>query len=215
MGESKMKLGIIGASGKSGSLIMKEALERGHDVTAIVRNRDKVSNKNVCILEKNIFDLTTDDLKEFDVVVNAFNTAPGEEEGHLTAGKILIDALNGTPNTKLFVVGGAGSLYVDDSMKLQLVNTPDFPELYYATASSMAKNLDELRKVDSFTWTFLSPAIFFDPEGPRTGKYRLASEILTMDSNGNSYISYADYAIAVIDEIENPKHENKRFSVLS
>jgi putative NADH-flavin reductase len=210
-----MKIGIIGASGKAGSLIMNEAIERGHEVTAIVRNAAKITNNSVAVLEKDLYDLTSDDLKVFDVVVNAFNTAVGEEEGHFTAGKALIEALNGAPNTKLLVVGGAGSLYVDESHSMQLLETPDFPKEYLAVATSMANNLAELRKVNSFVWTFLSPAIFFDPQGARTGTYKLAREVLALNEAGQSYISYADYAIAVLDEIENPKHENKRFSVYS
>jgi len=100
-----MKIGIIGASGKAGRMILKEAVERGHDVTAIVRNASKVQNEQVPVVEKSIFDLTSKDLKPYEVVVNAFGAAPGEEHQHVEAGRVLIEALKGAPNPRLIVVG--------------------------------------------------------------------------------------------------------------
>lgn len=210
-----MKIGVIGATGKAGSLIVREALERGHEVTAIVRNTSKVNETKVNILQKDIFDLTTDDLNEFDVVVNAFNAAPGEEELHVTAGKVLIKSLGNILNTRLIVVGGAGSLFVDDEKTLRLYETPDFPEAYLATAKNMGKNLIELQSTSDVKWTYISPSAFFDPQGKRIGNYESGKEQLIVNSKGQSYISYADYAIAVLDEIEQPKHMNERFTVVS
>ncbi|MED1466852.1 NAD(P)-dependent oxidoreductase [Bacillus salipaludis] len=208
-----MKIGIIGASGKAGSLILKEAVERGHEVTAIVRDATKVQNEQVAVLEKNIFDLNSDDIKNFDVVVNAFN-AQGQEYQHVEAGKVLITAIKGAPQTKLVVVGGAGSLFVDEAKTVRLVETPDFPAAYFPTASNMLKNLEELQTTDGIQWTYISPAAFFNPEGKRTGSYRKGKDQLILNSKSESYISYADYAIAVLDEIENPQHKNERFSVV-
>lgn len=208
-----MKIGIIGASGKAGKLILKEAVERGHEVTAIVRDASKVQNEHVAVLEKNIFDLKSGDIKDFDVVVNAFN-ARGQEHQHVEAGKVLIAALKGAPQTKLVVVGGAGSLFVDEAKTVRLLETPDFPSSYYPTASNMMKNLEELQDTDSIQWNYISPAAFFNPEGKRTGTYQKGKDQLILNSKGESYISYADYAIAVLDEIENPQHKNERFSVV-
>ena len=118
-----MKIGIIGATGKVGSLVLEEAIGRGHDVTAIVRNAAKVSNKNVNVIEKEIYDITSVDLKDLDVVVNAFGAPHGEEEAHVTAGRALIEALQGT-NTRAIIVGGAGSLYVDEAQTTKLIETP-------------------------------------------------------------------------------------------
>ncbi|GIN97464.1 hypothetical protein J6TS1_33340 [Siminovitchia terrae] len=209
-----MKIGIIGASGKAGSLILQEAVERGHDVTAIVRNASKVTNKQVTVVEKNIFDIKSRDIEAFDVVVNAFNAAPGQEQQHVEAGRVLIEALKGTQDTRLVVVGGAGSLYVDEAKKVRVMETPDFPEAYLPTASNMAANLQELKDTSGIKWTYISPAGFFNPEGKRTGSYTKAREILTLNSKGESYISYADYAIAVLDEVESAEHINQRFSVV-
>ncbi|WP_445506479.1 NAD(P)-dependent oxidoreductase [Niallia sp. 03190] len=208
-----MKIGIIGASGKAGNLILKEAHSRGHEVTAIVRDAGKV--QNVAVVEKNIFDLKTEDIINFDVVVNAFNAAPGQEQQHVDAGNVLIEALKDAPQTKLIVVGGAGSLFVNEEKTLRVFETPDFPEAYFPTATNMGKNLEDLQNTDGIQWTYISPAGFFDPEGQLTGSYQKGKDNLILNAKGESYISYADYAIVVLDEIENPQHQNERFSVVA
>lgn len=208
-----MKIGIIGASGKAGTKILKEALERNHEVTAIVRDASKLEEKQVPTIEKTIFDLTPKDINAFDVVVNAFGAPIGEEQAHVDAGHALIEAAKGT-NTKILVVGGAGSLYVDEEKTLRVVDTPDFPELFVPTATGQGRNLKELQETTDVTWTFISPSAHFDDEGKRTGSYQSGKDRLLMNSKGDSYISYADYAIAVLDELENPKHINERFTVV-
>ncbi|MEM1503845.1 NAD(P)-dependent oxidoreductase [Domibacillus sp. 8LH] len=209
-----MKIGVIGASGKAGSFILKEAFSRGHEVTAIVRNASNVQDEKAAVIEKDIFDLKAEDIKVFDVVVNAFNAAPGEEHLHVEAGQVLIEALKGAPKTKLVVVGGAGSLFVDEAKTVRVFETPDFPEAYLPTAVNMGKNLAELERTSGITWTYISPAGFFDPAGKRTGTYQKGQDNLILNAKGESYISYADYAIAVLDEMENPEHVNARFSVV-
>ncbi|GIO70369.1 NAD(P)-dependent oxidoreductase [Paenibacillus sp. JTLBN-2024] len=210
-----MKIAVIGASGKAGKLIAQEAAKRGHEVTAIVRNASKLQGGYASVIEKDLFDLSAADLQPFDVVVNAFSAPPGSEHLHVEAGRALIDALKGAPNTKLFVVGGAGSLFADEAKTLKVMDTPDFPSIYYPTASNQGKNLEDLQQSEGITWTFLSPSAFFDAEGKRTGSYKTGKDHLLVNSKGESYISYADYAIAVLDEIENPKHINERFTVVA
>ena len=210
-----MKIGIIGATGKAGNLILKEAVERGHEVTAIVRNASKLTNKEVSVFEKDLLDLNSADLKQFDVVVNAFKAAEGQENLYIEAGNVLINALKGVNDTRLIVVGGAGSLYVDEEKTIQLVDTPEFPKEYYATASNMTKGLHDLQKTTDINWTFISPAAFFDPNGKRTGAYQKGKDNFIVNKKGNSYVSYADYAIALLDEIENPQHINERFTLVS
>ncbi|SFF17840.1 hypothetical protein SAMN05216378_5308 [Paenibacillus catalpae] len=209
-----MKIGIIGANGKVGSLILKEAVERGHEVTAIVRNASKLTATNVNVLEKDIFSLKGSDLSAFDVVVNTFKAAEGEEHLYVDAGRVVVQALKDAPNTKLIVVGGAGSLYVDEQNTTKLMDTPDFPAFVYPTASNAGKQLDELRSSDSITWTYISPAAFFDPDGKRTGAYKKGLDHVIVNSQGQSYVSYADYAVAVLDEIEKPQHVNQRFTLV-
>ncbi|WP_285769273.1 NAD(P)-dependent oxidoreductase [Peribacillus sp. SI8-4] len=209
-----MKIAIIGASGKAGSLILEEARARGHEVTAVVRDEAKVRDQAVSILVKDVFDIQKDDLKQFDVVVNAFGAAPGKEHLHVEAGKILIEAIKGTPQTKLVVVGGAGSLFVDEEKTTRVLDTPEFPKEYYATAFNQSKNLEDLEQASGIQWTFISPSAFFDPQGTKTGQYVLGKDNLLVNSKGESYVSYADFAIAVLDEIENPQHINRRFTVV-
>lgn len=210
-----MKIAIIGASGKAGSQILKEAVARGHEVTAIVRDAAKIKDSNVAVIQKEVFDLNAQDVGAFDVVVNAFGAAPGQEHLHVEAGKALIAALQGAPETRLIVVGGAGSLFVDEAQTVRLIDTPEFPDIYKPTASNQGKNLEDLKKSTGIKWTFVSPAAFFNPEGKRTGSYQTGKDNLIVNSKGESHVSYADYAIAIVDEIENPKHLNERFTLVS
>ncbi|OAH57384.1 MULTISPECIES: NAD(P)-dependent oxidoreductase [Bacillaceae] len=210
-----MKIAIIGATGKAGNLVLKEAKERGHDVTAIVRSAAKITDTNVNVIEKDIFNLTTADVQSFDVVVNAFGAPAGQEHLHVEAGQKLIDVLKEAADTKLVVVGGAGSLFVDEAKTIRVLETPDFPKEYLPTAQNQGVNLLDLQKSEGIQWTFISPSAFFDPEGKRTGSYQSGKDHLLVNAEGQSYISYADYAIAVLDEIEHPKHINERFTVVS
>jgi len=207
-----MKIAVIGATGKAGQKIIEEALQRGHDVTGIVRSASKVT-ANISVIEKDVFALSQEDVKGFDVVVNAFGAPAGQEELHVKAGRHLIDIFKGI-DTKLLVVGGAGSLFVDPEKNVRVMDTPDFPEMFYATAKNQGENLHDLQQ-STITWTFLSPSAFFDPEGPRTGSYTAGEDHLLVNASGESYVSYADYAVAMLDEIENPKHVNSRFTVTS
>ena len=209
-----MRIGVIGATGKAGDLLQKEAALRGHEVTAIVRNALKLNHFQGKILEKDLFDLTAEDMEAFDVIINAFAAAPGEEHLHVEAGRKLIEAVKGSPKTRLVIVGGAGSLFSDDTETVRLMDTPDFPAPYYQAASNQAKNLEDLQGTDDIDWTFISPSAFFDPAGKRTGTYQKGKNVLLRNAKGASYISYADYALAVLDEIENPQHRKERFTVV-
>lgn len=206
-----MKIGVIAANGKEGRLIVKEALDRGMDVTAIVRSANKTEAKQV--IRKDIMDLTKDDLKGFDVVVDAFGVWDETKMNlHSVTLNHLADILSGT-STRLLVVGGAGSLYTDKTHSLKISETPDFPKEYLPVANGMGKALDELRKRNDVKWTYMSPAAEFDAEGKRTGSYVLAGEEFTTNEKGGSYISYADYAIAMVDEAEKGNHVGERISV--
>ncbi|MFQ0996879.1 NAD(P)-dependent oxidoreductase [Gilliamella sp. CG25] len=210
-----MKIAVIGASGKSGSLIVKEAIARGHDVTAIVRHQNAHVDPKAKVLVKDLFDLTYEDLKPFDAIVDAFATWSLESlPQHQTSLKHLTDILKGKPN-RLLVVGGAGSLYVNPEHTVRLVDTPEFPEEFKPLANNMAKALDELKKCQDVNWTYLSPAIEFIADGARTGHYKAGGEQVLFNTQGKSQISYADYAIAMVDEAENAKHIKQRFTVVT
>ena len=154
-----MKIVVICANGKAGRLIVKEAVERGLDVTAIVRGENK-SAAAKCVV-KILFDLTTQDLESFDAVVDAFGAWTADTiPQHSTSLEHLCNILSGI-KVRLLIVGGAGSLYVNPEHTVQFMDTPDFPEMYKPLASSQGKSLSELRKRNDINWTYISPAADF------------------------------------------------------
>lgn len=207
-----MKIAVVYANGRVGRLVVKEAVERGLDVTAVVRE----DNQSVAphVIKKDLYDLTKEDLASFDVVVDAFGAwAPEELPGHSTSLKHLCDILSGT-DIRLCIVGGAGSLYVNKEHTLCVADGADFPEMFKPLASAMAKALGELRERHDVKWTYISPAGDFQAEGERTGQYILGGEELILNEKGESIISYADYAIAMVDEITKGNHIQQRISVV-
>ena len=207
-----MKIAVICANGKAGKLIVQEAVNRGLDVTAVVRSDNATAAQKV--LKKDLFDLTAADVKDFDVVIDAFGAWTEDTLPlHSTSLKHLCDILSGT-DTRLLVVGGAGSLYVNPEHTMCVADGPDFPDIFKPLAAAMAKALDELRQRTDVKWTYISPAGDFQAEGERTGKYLLGGEELTLNSKGESIISYADYAIAMVDEAVKGNNMQKRISVV-
>lgn len=207
-----MKLAIIGASGRAGSRILAEAKRRQHDVTAIVRDAGKLTDQSGLVLEKDVLTLTAGDLEYFDVIVNAFGTSSNQAHLHLEVAQHLVSLLKNKTKPRLLIVGGAGSLLVDDQ-GTKLVDTPDFPSAYLPTATAMNEELNYLKTTNQqVKWTFLSPSAVFEP-GERTGKYRLGENHLLVDAQGQSRISMEDYAIAMVDEAENAKHIKKRVTI--
>lgn len=205
-----IKVAVVCANGRVGRLVVKEAKERGLDVTAFVKGENKsVADK---VVQKDLFDLTKQDLAGFDVVVDAFG-AWKEEDLHLHSESLkhLCDLLSGT-DIRLIYVGGAGSLYVaPDTM---LYQTPEFPAIYVPLATAQVKTYFELKERKDVKWTFISPAADFQADGERTGKYILAGDQMTVNGKGESIISYADYAIALVDEIIGGKHIQERISLV-
>lgn len=207
-----MKLAIVCANGKAGKLITAEAVNRGLDVTAVVRGENNTAADKV--LNKDLFDLTAEDLKGFDVVIDAFGAWTEDTLPlHSTSLAKLCDVLSGT-DTRLLVVGGAGSLYVNPEHTACVSDGPDFPDVFKPLAAAMAKALGELRKRSDVKWTYISPAGDFQADGERSGNYILGGEELTLNSKGESIISYADYAIAMVDEAVNGNHIGQRISVV-
>lgn len=208
-----MKIAVICANGKEGKRIVEEAVTRGAEVTAVVRGQNQSAASKV--IEKDLFDLTVSDLEGFDVVIDAFGAwTPETLPQHSTSLKHLCDLVSGK-DTRLLVVGGAGSLYVNPEHTLQVMDGPDFPEMFKPLASYMGKALDELRARNDVKWTYISPAGDFQAEGKRTGKYILGGEELTLNSRGESVISYADYAVAMVDEALSGNHIRQRISVVA
>ena len=208
-----MKIAVVCANGKAGKLIVNEAVERGLDVTAVVRGENKTRAQHV--ITKDLFDLTSEDLAGFDVVIDAFGAWTEDTLPlHSTSLKHLCDVLSGT-ETRLLVVGGAGSLYVNPEHTACVADGPDFPDVFKPLAAAMAKAMTELRERKDVKWTYISPAGDFQAEGERSGKYILGGEELTLNEKGESIISYADYAIAMVDEAVKGNHIQQRISVVS
>lgn len=206
-----MKIAVVAANGREGQLIVKEAVERGHDVTAIVRGENKSVATNVVV--KDALDLIAADLAGFDVVVDAVGAWTEETLPAIpNTAKHLADVLAGT-DVRLIVVGGAGSLFVNAEHTMTLEDTPDFPDAYKPVSTTHGLALKALRESNGVKWTYISPAADFQADGERIGSYEIAGEEFTVNAAGESFISYADYAIAVVDEAEQASHVGERFSV--
>lgn len=207
-----MKIAVICANGKAGQLIVKEAIERGMDLTAVVRGENKSAADEAIV--KDLFDLTKEDLKGFEAVVDACGAwTPETLDAIPNAVKKLCELLKGT-DTRLLVVGGAGSLYVNKERTLTVADGKDFPDAFKPLASAHQTALNYLRNVKDVKWTYISPAADFQADGEKTGKYILAGDDFTLNAKSESIISYADYAIAMVDEIEKGNHICERISVV-
>jgi putative NADH-flavin reductase len=215
-GKIIMKVALIGATGFIGSKILDEALRRGHNVTGIVRNISKLPfHKNIIAAKGDI--LNTDEIakiiKGHDAIICSYNpgwTNPDIYKQQMEGGRSIINASKQSGIKRLIVVGGAGSLEVKPGVRL--VDTPEFPKEYKEGALALAEVLYMLKNENELDWTFLSPSIVIEP-GQRTGKFRLGTDQVLFNENGESKISVEDYAVAIIDELENPKHSRSRFTV--
>ncbi len=208
------KVAIVCAAGKEGRLLVSEALARGYVVTGFVRKESDAVDPAAKKVVKDLFDLTREDLAGFDAVIDAFGAwTPDTLPLHKTSLAHLCDILSGT-KVRLLVVGGAGSLYVNPEHTVQVKDLESFPDAFKPLATNMGEALAQLRKRSDVVWTYLSPAGDFVADGERTGEYLLGGEEYFVNDKGVSRISYADYAIAMIDEVENANHIQKRFSVI-
>lgn len=205
-----MKVLVVCANGKVGRLVVKEALARGMDVTAAVRGDNQSAADKV--IQKDLFALTKEDVAGFDTVVDAFGVwTPETLSLHTTSLMHLADILIGT-EPRLLVVGGAGSLYLDESHTSQVKDTAKGTP-YYPLMEAMGEALTALRTRQDVDWTYISPAANFVEDGPRTGTYTLCGEEFSTNDAGESWISYADFAVAMVDEIEKGNHHHQRISV--
>lgn len=208
-----MKIAVVAAAGKAGRKIVAEAASRGFEVTAFVRRQVEIDGATKIVV-KDILALTADDLKDFDAVVDAFGAwTPETLPLHTTTSQHLCDMLSGT-NVRLLIVGGAGSLYTDKTHATQISEKANLPAEWKPIIDAAADALNELRKRNDVKWTYVSPALDFQADGARTGKYILAGEEFTLNAAGESVVSYADYALAMVDEIANGNHIQQRISVV-
>ncbi|MEO7495434.1 MAG: NAD(P)-dependent oxidoreductase [Massilia sp.] len=210
-----MKVALIGASGFIGSTLLDEAVARGHQVTALVSRPERVAAApNVIAVRADVNDTAAlaQQLKGHDAVITAFSGhAQADTYDYFVAGFIsIVAAVKRAEIGRLLVVGGAGSLEVAPGV--QVLDTPDFPAAYKQSAEGARRALDLLKDEPSLNWTMLSPAALIAP-GERTGVFRLGTDQLLVDAQGQSRISVQDYAVAMIDELERPAHPRRRFTL--
>lgn len=208
-----MKIAIIGATGTVGQRILQEALVRGHQVTAVVRDPSRITrqDENLRVIAGDILDSASiaQAVAGCDAVISAYGPPPGAENTVETAAQMLVGGVKAGGVSRLVVVGGAGSLEVAPGV--QLVDTPEFPEAWKAVALAHRATINVYRASD-LAWTYFSPAAMFQP-GERTGKFRIGTTQLVVDEKGESRISTEDYAIAMVDEVENPQFIRRQFTV--
>jgi uncharacterized protein len=210
-----MKIALIGA-GYVGSKILAEALTRGHQVTLLVRNPDKVAaQKNLTVKKADVFKEgeLAQLLKGHDAVISAYSPGSAHPQAYELQLKGTLAAMAATKKAgvkRFLAVGGAGSL--ETAPGVQLVDSPQFPKEWHAGASGLRDALNEIRKEKELEWSFLCPSALLQP-GERTGKFRLGGDQLLTDAQGESRISVPDYALAMLDEVENPRHIRRRFTV--
>ena len=211
-----MKIALIGATGFIGSGILREALARGHQVTAIVRHTEKLpKHANLVARRTDVRDEaeTAAAVAGHEAVISGYS--PGRDvadiyQEHVAGYRAILDGVKASGVKRLLVVGGAGSLEVAPGV--QLVDTPEFPEQWKPGSLSAREVLYLLRDEPELEWTFLSPSAMIAP-GERTGRFRLGTDQLLTDAEGESQISVEDYAVAMLDELEDPKHIRQRFTV--
>ena len=207
-----MKIAVVASNGKASKAIIAELIARGHAVTAFARGANQSAAKE--FVQKDIMDLTKDDLAGFDAVVDGFGAyTPETLPLHTQTSQHLADLVAGT-DTRLYIVGGAGSLYVDPAHTVQLLDTPEFPAEFYPLAKAQTEELAALRSRTDARWVFVSPAADFRADGAKMGKYILGGEELTLSAAGESVISYADYALGMVDLIESGAHVGERVSLV-
>jgi len=215
-----MKIALIGASGFVGSAVLKEALSRGHEVTAIVRNPEKIKTENKNLRKRKANALNAEEVAQavqgHDVVINAFNpgwTNPNIYKEFLQGAQAIQEGVRKAGVKRLFAIGGGGSLYIAPG--LQLVDSPQFPGEWKQGALAARDYLDMIKEEKELEWTFLSPSIEMHQgtSGIRKGSYRKGGDEPVFDEKGRSRISVEDLAVAIMDEVERPQHIRQRFTV--
>ena len=208
-----MKIAVLYANGKAGKLIVEEAINKSLEVSAFVRDSRKARfDSKVCVVQKDIFTLESSDLQGFDVIIDAF----GEWQNlslHKAHMEHLVQILSGN-SAKFLAVGGAGSLYMDTSHTTMLMDTPDFPKEYLPVARATAETFDVIKASKGINWVYVSPPAVFIPDAPKSGEYKIIGKEFELNSKGESKISYADYAIAMIEIALDSTSSKQRVGVI-
>ncbi len=213
-----MRIALIGATGFVGSAILKELVDRNHSIKAFARTiTADLGNKNVIgvALDVNNVDALAADLKDADIVISAFNpgwTNPNIYDDFMQGSKNILEAVKKAGVKRFIVIGGAGSLYLDETLKV--IDTPQFPEEIKPGAQAASDFLDFIKNENSVDWEFFSPAIEMHQgtSGTRTGKYRLGLDNPVINKEGRSILSVEDVAVVIADEAEKQNFTKRRFT---
>lgn len=210
-----MKIAIVGATGKSGSMILNEALGRGIDCTAIVRRPERLAAK-VPFIQRDVFAITAEDIAPYDVIVSAF----GNEDYNNRRQHIEViahyQAIMKNSGKRLITVGAAGHLFTDESRRTKVYDDKRIVSSDDVRAGSIVLEQAYLTLKNSsegFSWTYMAPAVIYSWKGEKTGKYQTGVDIMLKNAKGEPAVSYADYASAMVDEIMNPRYINTMFTV--
>ena len=211
-----MNIALIGATGHVGHYFLEEALNRGHRVTALVRDPAKLApREGLSVVQADVYDAAqvAHAVAGHDAVISAFNAGwgnPDIRDAHARGSRAILDGVKAAGVKRLLVLGGAGSLEIAPGQRL--VDSPEFPEQWKQGALGAADALEQLRAEQELDWAFLSPAMLLDGE-TRTGSFRVGGDQVLFDGNGESRISLPDLAVAMIDEAEQGNHHRQRFTV--
>lgn len=210
-----MKIGIIGATGRSGQAIVAEATKRGHDVVALVRNAAKAREllgADITVIEKDALEIGAEELAGLDAVVNAFSTSPDSAEQHIELSQNLVAAAGA--DTRLVFILGAGSLTNPETGRPFVEVLRGLPDAaaWINIPEQQFKQLEYLRTVEDVQWVGISPQAQYPAEGPATTP-KLGTDSLLRAADGQSHTTAGTMAIAIVDEVENPQHRNTRFTV--
>ena len=208
-----MKILVVASNGRVGSLIVKEALEKGLDVTGLGRGENKSGVAKY--LKKDALELTKKDVDGFDVIVDAVGGWTEDTISNMPKVMTYLADLLSDTSTKLYVVGGAGSLFIDKERTVTVDMGPSFPESWKPLSSAHGKGLAYLRSKVNLNWIYVSPACNFVADGKKTGEYQIGGENLILNSKGESEISYADYAAAMVNLLLSDKYNKERISINS
>ncbi len=208
-----MKVLVVASNGRVGKLVVKNALKKGFDVTGSGKGENLSEAGNY--IQKNALDLTKEEVSGFDAVIDCAGGWDKKTINNIPNVMIhLANILEGT-KTRLYVVGGAGSLFVNSERTITVDMGKDFPDSWKPLSSAHGKGLAYLRQAKDLNWIYISPACNFVADGEETGTYKLGGENMILNSKGESTISYADYAIALVDVLESGKYNKERISVVS
>ncbi len=207
-----MKIMIIGANGRLGSILCREACDRGHKVTGVAQNGEVSDERLAQFWIRDLFDLKRDDVMDYEVVISAYGTSfRTDPRSNRRAAEHLISICSKTPVCLLYV-GGAGSLYTDETHETRVYETDSHPEFLREISEQMTLGLEAFEKSKHLNWCYLCPSLEFDHTGLRTGTVQIGGEEVLYSKTGKSRISYADFAAVLLDEAETGAHMGEQIT---